>query len=80
MPTITWEDPAAALYRGCQLCDHRAERPTGLCCVHPSADRGGMFVHVARSMSGHCGPDAKHLTFPGLHAPLAPIRFTGEAA
>lgn len=75
--TITWEDPATASYRACQLCDHR--HPDGRLCFHPEALRDGNTVTIvaARASGGFCGPDAKHLTFPGLQ-PLQ--SFTRAAA
>ena len=81
MPTITWEDPATGAYRACQLCDHgTTSLQGGRFCVHPEAPVNHRAVVFCRAPGGFCGPDAKHLTFPGLHAPLPPIRFDREAA
>ena len=69
---ITWEDPAAAIYRGCQLCEHGAAS-SGIRCRHPEAGPHGESVSLCRRSGGFCGPEAKHLTFPGLN-PLQPLQ------
>ena len=63
---FTWdtsEDP-----RACQLCDHGDDASGRLCCLHPEGR--GQPVHVVRAFGGACGLEAKHLSFPGLRAPL----------
>lgn len=57
-------------YRACERCDHGARVVTPeSCCTHPEVrierDRR---VHAVRAPGGACGPDAKFLDFPGLHA------------
>lgn len=70
--TITWEDPASANYRACELCEHGSKlRKAGeQSCMHPES--GYQPVARCRASGGFCGPEAKHLTFPGLQ-PLQPF-------
>lgn len=72
--TITWEDPASANYRACELCEHgKTVGERGRYCTHPEAPRLlDAGVASCRASGGFCGPEAKHLTFPGLH-PLQPF-------
>jgi len=64
-------------YRACDLCafGKRQSHPdtsTGAAttlCMHPDV-RGphpGMPAPEARAPHGPCGPEAQHLSFPGLH-------------
>ena len=56
-------------FRACDLCDHSRHVGARLTCQHPSA----AYVHgvdtpvgAARARGGSCGPEALHLSFPGL--------------
>lgn len=73
-PRFVWDTPTEP--RACQLCDHRDKtHPDNLMrCGHREAR--GVRVYEARALGGFCGPDAKHLTFPGLRAPLTPSELT----
>lgn len=75
---ITWD--ASGEPRACQLCDYGRNilRDGARRCTHPEAPSRDEAAHVTacRAFGGFCGPDAKHLTFPGLRAPLTPSELT----
>lgn len=66
-PVFLWDTPEQP--RACQLCDH-GKPSGGRQCTHP--ELRGASTHDARRFGGACGPEAKHLTFPGLQ-PLRPF-------
>jgi len=58
---------APITYRGCQLCAHGCTG--GTTCTHPCTKvEGTRDVVALRAPGGACGPEAKHLDFPGLKA------------
>lgn len=67
---FTWDSTENP--RACQLCDYGKRNGVPIPeCQHPE-NREGFVVGTCRAPGGFCGPDAKHLTFPGLRAPLTP--------
>jgi len=55
-------------YRACEICDHGLEVLDQRYCRCREVAMGATPVYVARAPNGQCGPDARHLSFPGLHA------------
>lgn len=52
-------------HRACQLCTHG--RQQGVLCACPEMQAEPIRTTAAlRKLGGACGPDAKHLAFPGL--------------
>lgn len=62
-PTPTW--------RGCHLCDHGTNTPSGRMCTlqQPGAMTVPRTLDEARARGGVCGPEANFLSFPGLDNP-----------
>lgn len=69
---MRWIDERPLPYRACEICAHRRARTYAtapLLCgyVEPGHTRAlPIAVDRARASGGHCGPEAEHLSFPGL--------------
>jgi hypothetical protein len=67
-PPVTWD--RATELRACVLCSHATVDLAGdrWCCCPAVTGREGRCVPIekARALGGACGPEASHLTFPGL--------------
>jgi hypothetical protein len=61
--------PLETPFRACELCTHATAREGRVLCGSPAARLGGQLeaLDVARSVSGSCGPNARHLDMPGWH-------------
>mgnify|MGYP001560279149 FL=1 len=56
-----------APYRACELCIHGISVAGARHCHHEAAPRPTAApVHTMRAPNGPCGPEARHLDFPGL--------------
>lgn len=56
-------------WRGCQLCDHgRGPEAQRVCTCPAAVGQRPRLVELVRRPHGGCGPEALHLSFPGLHA------------
>jgi hypothetical protein len=56
-------------YDACRLCDHREHNVDGLLCQCPAvvAPNRWQSAAFARTPHGACGPEARYMSFPGLH-------------
>jgi hypothetical protein len=61
--------PLITPFRACQLCTHSTACGERLLCDSPAARQAGRpeALDVARSSTGSCGPNARHLDMPGWH-------------
>ncbi|MCR8956304.1 hypothetical protein M0765_000730 [Variovorax sp. S2] len=61
--------PLVTPFRACELCTHSTSCGERLLCDSPAARQGGRpeSLDVARSSTGSCGPNARHLDMPGWH-------------
>lgn len=66
--TTAMRVPVAA-FRACELCTHSTARSDRLVCDSPAVRLVGRpaSLDVARSATGSCGPNARHLDMPGWH-------------
>lgn len=62
-------------FRACAICVHgrnaeggkrEIDQSADLCACPEVAGRKTVPIHLARSNGGACGPEAHHLSFPGL--------------
>ncbi|SFO51186.1 hypothetical protein SAMN05216567_10110 [Variovorax sp. OK605] len=61
--------PLATSFRACELCTHSTATAGRLLCDSPAVRLSGHpeALEVARSASGSCGPNARHLDIPAWH-------------
>ena len=59
----------ATPFRACELCTHSTARSERLMCDSPAVRLVGEpeALEAARSPTGSCGPNARHLDMPGWH-------------
>ncbi len=62
--------PSATVFRACELCSHTVVQGGRLQCDSAAArlDGAPQPLEVARSASGSCGPNGRHLDMPAWHA------------
>jgi hypothetical protein len=61
--------PLVTPFRACELCRHSIAHSERLMCDSPAVHLVGRpeALELARSATGSCGPNARHLDMPGWH-------------